>query len=59
MPKIKDFTFKIVETTQQLDELSNEGFDLSLLDINEARHRLEKGAIAFWVFVERELATTV
>ena len=55
-PKIKDFTFKIVETTQQLDELARDGFDLSLLDITEARYRLEKGAIVILIFVERELA---
>ena len=56
MPKIRDVSFKIVETTQRLDELSDEGFDLSLLDVTQACYRLEKGAIAALVFVERELA---
>ena len=56
IPKIKDFTCEIVETAQQLDKLSDNGFDLSLLDVNQTRYRLGKGAIVTLVFVERELA---
>ena len=56
MPEIKDITVKIVETKQQLDELLNDGFELSLLDIPQAHYRLEKGAIALLIFVECELA---
>ncbi len=55
MPRIQDFTFKIVSTNQQADELAANGFDLPL-DITNARYRLEKGAIAFCIFVEGELA---
>lgn len=55
IPKIESVTHRIVETVQQLDELSKEGFDLSLLDINQSRHRLERGAILSLVFVDHEL----
>ena len=55
MPKIQNVTPRIVETIQQLDELYNQGFDLSLLDIDQYRYRLERGAIATFAFVDREL----
>ena len=55
LPKIPNVTHRIVETIEQLDELSNEGFDLSLLDIDQARYRLGKGAILALLFVDREL----
>ena len=55
MPKIQDFTFKIVSTNQQADKLAADGFDL-LLDTTDARRKLEEGAIAFCVFVEGKLA---
>jgi hypothetical protein len=54
MPKIQDFTFKIVSTKQQADELAaGLNFDSHLIT---ARRRLDKGAIAFCVCVDRELA---
>ncbi len=56
MPKIQNITHRMVEVTQQLDELSNDGFDLSLLDINQARNWLEKRAILSLGFVEGELS---
>ena len=55
MPKIQDFTFKIVSTNQQADELATEGIDFRSNFIN-ARRGLDKGALAFCIFVERELA---
>jgi len=58
MPKIQNITHRMVETVHQLDELSNEGFDLSLIDIDQYRYRLEKGAIAGLIFVDRELGFT-
>jgi len=58
LPTIRDFTCEIVETAQQLDKLSTNGFDLSLLDITKARQRLEKGAIVVLIFICRELAYT-
>ena len=54
-PKIQNISFKVVETTQQLDELLKDGFDLSLLNITKARYRLQKGAVLALIFVEREL----
>lgn len=58
MPRIQNFTCRIVETTQQLDELSKENFNLSLLNITQAYQVLERGAILTLIFVERELAYT-
>lgn len=55
MPKIENFTFKIVSTNQQADELAADGFDF-LSHVINARRRLDKGAIAFCVFIGRELA---
>ncbi len=55
LPKIQDFTFKIVATNQQADELAAAGLDLSSHVIN-VRQRLNKGAIAFCVLIDGELA---
>ena len=54
-PRINNFMHRTIETTQQLDELLNEGFDLSLLDIKQVRYRLEKGAILALIFVGCEI----
>jgi len=54
--KIKNVTNKVVETVEQLEELTSEGFELSSLDISLAHYRLSKGAIAFLTFVDSELA---
>ena len=56
MPKIQDFTLKIVFTNQQADELAVAmGVDFRSYSVN-ARRRLDKGAIAFCIFVENEIA---
>lgn len=56
MPRITNFTFKIVSTHKQADELAaSTGFDFRQYFIN-ARPALDKGAIAFCIFVDRELA---
>jgi len=55
MPKIEDFTFKIISTNREADELESEGLEFRLYVLN-ARERLDKGAVAFCVFVGRELA---
>jgi len=50
MPRIQNLyhrIVRIVETVQQLDELSDEGFDLSLLDIDQARYRRERSNTLF------------
>ena len=55
MPKIKEYTFKIVHTNQETDELATKGFDFGSYSYL-VRRNLDKGAIAFCVFVGRELA---
>lgn len=55
MPRIRDFNFKIISTNQQADELTAEGFE-SLSQDGIHRNRLDKGAIAFTIFIARELA---
>ncbi len=55
MPRIQNFTFKVFATNQQADKLVADDLDFRSYVIN-ARQRLDKGAIAFCVFVDRELA---
>jgi len=55
MPKIDKFTIKIVSTNKEADELEAEGLEFRS-QVANARKRLEKGAIALCIFVERELA---
>lgn len=54
LPRINDFTFKIVLTNQHADKLAADGFQLPE-DTTNAKYRLEKGAIAFCVFVKGKL----
>ncbi len=56
LPRIKDFTFNIISTNQQADELANKGFQDFRLYWRTARRGLDKGAIAFCIFVGHELA---
>ena len=56
MPKLDSFTLKIVSTNEEADELEKEGLEFRSQVIH-ARERLDKGAIAFCIFVERELAS--
>jgi len=55
MPKIDNFTFKIIISNRDLDELTAQGFDFRPR-YHIYRKRLDRGAIAFCVFVGRELA---
>jgi len=55
MPKIDDFVFKIISTNLMMDDLEAEGLEFRLHDSN-ARKYLDKGAIAFCIFVGQELA---
>jgi hypothetical protein len=56
LPKIQDFTLKTVFTNQQADELAvTMGVDFRSYSHN-ARLKLDKGAIAFCIFVENEVA---
>jgi len=54
-PKIQNFVFEIVPTNQRLDELVAQGFDFGIHGIR-AREKLDKGALMFCIFVEKELA---
>jgi hypothetical protein len=54
-PTIGDFTFKIVTTNQEADELEGDGLEFRS-HINNARERLDNGAVAFCIFIEQELA---
>ncbi|HEX7475087.1 MAG TPA: hypothetical protein VF318_03905 [Dehalococcoidales bacterium] len=56
MPKIREFTLKTIATAKELDDLIAAGFDLSL-DSPITRRGLEKGAVAFLLFVGKELAS--
>ena len=55
MPRIQNFTFKVVATNQQANELAVDGLDFRSYVVN-ARQRLDKGAVAFCVFVDGDLA---
>ncbi len=55
MPKIDNFNFKIVSTGREADELEAEGLEFLSQAVN-ARESLDKGAIAFCIFVGPELA---
>ena len=55
LPKIQDFTFKIITTNQQADELATAGFDFGSRHPND-RGGLEKGVVAFCFFIDGELA---
>jgi len=58
LPKIQSVTHTMVETVEHLDELTKDEFDLSLLDMSLARHRLEQGAILSLTCIGNELAYT-
>lgn len=55
LPRIQNFTFKIVSTNQQADELAAAGLEFRSHPTN-ARLGLDKGAIASCVFIGQELA---
>jgi len=55
LPKVSDFTFKIITTTGQADELAAAGFNFGTHHPN-ARRDLDKGAAAFCFFINGELA---
>jgi hypothetical protein len=55
MPRIQDFTFEIVFTNKQADELATRSLEFRSSDGID-RYRLDEGAIAFCFFVEQELA---
>lgn len=57
-PRIQNFTFEIISTKQQVDDLVAEGFDFgSYSNLHTFRKRLNAGAVAFCIFVGKELAS--
>ena len=54
MPRIQNFTSRIVSTNQEADELEAEGLEFRS-QVTKAREKLDKGAVALCVFVEQEL----
>ncbi|MGB2798885.1 MAG: hypothetical protein WBC82_03455 [Dehalococcoidia bacterium] len=56
LPKIDHFDLKIVSTHQEADELEADGLEFRSQIVN-ARKSLDKGAVAFCIFVGRELAS--
>ena len=57
LPRIENFTFEIVSSKQRFDELVAEGLNFDSYE-GGVRYWLDKGAIVFCIFIERELAHT-
>jgi hypothetical protein len=55
-PQMKDFTFKVLNTTTELDELIDGGYDL-VMNFSKIKVGLNKGMVAFLMFNKRELAS--
>jgi hypothetical protein len=55
-PRIKDFIYMIISTRQEADKLIFNGFDFHP-GVTNIRQRLDKGAVAFCVFMEKDLAS--
>ena len=54
-PKIKDFVFEIVTTSQRLKDLAAQGCDFGI-NVIGAEEKLNKGALMFCIFIGKELA---
>jgi hypothetical protein len=54
VPKVDDFSLRIVATNEEAEELERQGLEFRSC-VRNARARLDSGAIAFCVFVGREL----
>lgn len=55
LPKIDDYQCKILTKTTQLNEIINDGYNLSSLKISSAKYRLKNGAVAFFIFIRKKL----
>ena len=57
-PTVDDFSFRIVSTNEEADQLEAEGLEFrSYLPDFDARNALDKGAVAFCVFIGTDLAS--
>jgi hypothetical protein len=54
-PQIKGFTFKVLTTATELDELVDEGYAL-VMNLSKIKRGLKKGMVVFFALVDRELA---
>jgi hypothetical protein len=54
-PKIQDFVFEIVTTSQRLKDLAAQGCDFGI-NVIGAEEKLDKGALMFCIFIGKELA---
>jgi len=54
-PKIQDFVFEIVTTSQRLKDLAAQGCDFGI-NVIGAEEKLDKGALMFCIFMGKELA---
>jgi hypothetical protein len=55
-PQIENFTFKVLNTPKELDELINDGFDIQM-NFSKIKRELKKGMVVFLVFIDKELAS--
>ena len=55
-PQIKGFTFKVLNTATELDELIDGGYDL-VMNFSKIKRGLKKGMVVFLALVDRELAS--
>ena len=55
LPRLSNYSVKIISTNQQADELASDGFDFRSRFPN-AQKGLDNGAIAFCIFTNNELA---
>jgi hypothetical protein len=55
-PQIKGFTFKVLTTATELDELIDAGYDL-VMNFSKIKRGLKKGMVVFFALVDRELAS--
>jgi hypothetical protein len=58
-PKIGNTSIKIIENPEQFDGLIKEGYDFSGWNLNTYKLKVNFGAVAFCVFVEKEFASIV
>jgi hypothetical protein len=56
LPKIDNTTFRILTNKTQIDELINNNFNL-VFKPSLMKNRLEKGAIAFCIFIRKDLVS--
>jgi hypothetical protein len=59
LPKVKDFTFKLITNNEVADDWAKQTGSDFRKQIRNARQRLDTGAVAFCIFVQNELASSI